>query len=160
MFQFYSVSHCILALFVSAWNIALTTGLLPLILLFSIGLNQGLSAWLVVPPWPRLLTHYLFPARFLLYLFSTAITLVTALMNWLPVFHLQWLSHPFIRQESFAHNYCVELSNTKITGNLFSDGFFPSTSCLWNSLPSVFPASFNLPSFKRQVYYHRRDQMS
>ena len=38
--------------------------------------------------------------------------------------------------------------------------FFPSTSRLWNSLPSVFPASFNLPSFKRQVYHHLRDQMA
>ena len=44
--------------------------------------------------------------------------------------------------------------------NRFSDGFLPSTSHLWNSLPSaVFPASFNLPSFKRQVYHHLRDQM-
>ena len=62
-------------------------------------------------------------------------------------------------QATFAHNYCVELSNARI--NRFSDGFFPSTSCLWNSLPSsVFPASFNLPSFKRQVYHHLRDQMA
>ena len=45
------------------------------------------------------------------------------------------------RQATFAHNYCVELSNARI--NWFSDGFFPSTSCLWNTLPSaVFPASF------------------
>ena len=36
------------------------------------------------------------------------------------------------RQASFAHNYCVELSNVRI--NRFSDGFFPFTSCLWNSL--------------------------
>ena len=62
------------------------------------------------------------------------------------------------RQTSFAHNYCVELSNARI--NQFSDGFLPSTSCLWNSLPSsVFLASFNLPSFKRQVYHHLRDQI-
>ena len=58
------------------------------------------------------------------------------------------------RQATFAHNYCVELSNARI--NLFSNGFFPSTSRLWNSLPSsVFPASF-----KRQVYQHLRDQMA
>ena len=57
------------------------------------------------------------------------------------------------RQASFAHSYCVELSNVRI--NRFSDGFFLSTSCLWNSLPSsVFLASVNLPSFKRQDYYH------
>ena len=58
------------------------------------------------------------------------------------------------RQATFAHNYSVELSNARI--NRFSDGFFPSTSHLWNSLPSaVFPASF-----KRQVYRHLRDQMA
>ena len=63
------------------------------------------------------------------------------------------------RQASFAHNYCVELSYARI--NQFSDGFFPSTSHLWNFLPSsVFPASFNLPSFKRHVYHHFRDQMA
>ena len=62
------------------------------------------------------------------------------------------------RQASLANN-CVELSNARI--NRFSDGFFPSTSRLWNSLPSsVFPASFNFPSFKRQVYPHLRDQMA
>ena len=62
-------------------------------------------------------------------------------------------------QASFAQNYWVDLSNERI--NQFSDGFFPSTSCLWNSLPSsVLPGSFNLPSFKRQVYHHFRDQMA
>ena len=35
------------------------------------------------------------------------------------------------RQASFAHNYCVELSNARI--NRFSDGFFPSTFCLCNT---------------------------
>ena len=41
----------------------------------------------------------LFAARWLHFLFSTAITLVTALMNWLPVFHLQWFGHvPHVRQ--------------------------------------------------------------
>ena len=51
-----------------------------------------------------------------------------------------------IHQASFTHNYCVELSNARI--NWFSDGFFPSASRLWNSLPSVFPASSHPPSFK------------
>ena len=65
---------------------------------------------------------------------------------------------------SYVHRHrglvsSVELSNARI--NRFSDGFFPSTSHLWNSLPSsVFPASFNLPSFKRQVYHHLRGQMA
>ena len=62
-------------------------------------------------------------------------------------------------QAAFAHNYCVERSNARI--NRFSDGFFPSASRLWNSLPSsVFPAFFNLPSFKGQVYHYLRDQMA
>ena len=47
------------------------------------------------------------------------------------------------RQATFAHNYCVELSNARI--NRFSDGFFPSTSHLWNSLPSSV-GYFRLPS--------------
>ena len=73
------------------------------------------------------------------------------------------LIHLYIWASNFfflvPRNYCVELSNARI--NRFSDGFFPSTSHLWNSLPSsVFPASFNLPSFKRQVYRHIRDQMA
>ena len=46
LFKLYTV----LVLFVSAWNIALISGVLPLILLFSIGLNQRLYAWLVIPP--------------------------------------------------------------------------------------------------------------
>ena len=37
-------SNCIQVLFVPAWNIALTFGVLPLILLFLIGLNQRPSA--------------------------------------------------------------------------------------------------------------------
>ena len=36
-------SYCILVLFVSAWDIALLSGVLPHTLLFSIGLNQRLS---------------------------------------------------------------------------------------------------------------------
>ena len=37
-------SNCVLVLFVPAWNIALISGVLPLILFFSTGLNQRLSA--------------------------------------------------------------------------------------------------------------------
>ena len=63
------------------------------------------------------------------------------------------------QQASFSNNYCVELPNARI--DQFSDGFFPSTSRLWNSLPSsVFPASLNLSFFKRQVYHQFRDQMT
>ena len=47
----------------------------------------------------HMLTHTVYIIRWLHYLFSTAITLVTVLMNWPPVFHLQWLGHvPHVRQ--------------------------------------------------------------
>ena len=98
----------------------------------------------MILPWPRpsiLLTQGCSSISFLLLLFWS----------------MQWPRST--RQASYAHSYCVELSNARI--NRFSDGFFPSTSSLWNSLPSsIFSASFNLPSFKRQVYYHLRDQIA
>ena len=43
-FNTLSYSNYILALFIPAWNVALISGVLPLMLLFSIGLNQRLSA--------------------------------------------------------------------------------------------------------------------
>ena len=57
------------------------------------------------------------------------------------------------RQAAVSHRYSVDLgSNPRISR--YSDCFFPSTSKLWNSLPeAVFPPSFNLPAFKRQVYH-------
>ena len=39
-----SYSNCVLVLFIPAWNTALISGVLPLMLLFLIGLNQRLSA--------------------------------------------------------------------------------------------------------------------
>ena len=51
-------------------------------------------------------------------------------------------------QATFAHNCCVELSNARI--NRFSDGFFPSTSCLWNS-PFFCILSTFLPSKGRSI---------
>ena len=54
------------------------------------------------------------------------------------------------RQATFAHNYCVEHSNARISR--FSDGFLPSTSHLWNSLPLYFrlPSTF-LPLKGRSI---------
>ena len=51
-------------------------------------------------------------------------------------------------QASFAHNSYVELSNARI--NWFINGFFPSTSRLWNSLPSCF-SGFLQPSFLQKA---------
>merc|ERR1712002_782631 len=57
------------------------------------------------------------------------------------------------RQSANAHRYSVSIANSRV--NSFDNCFFPSTSKLWNSLPkSVFPNSYNLSSFKRQVYHH------
>ena len=62
-----------------------------------------------------------------------------------------------------ASNNSIYLKGKKKGGGEEREGtgFFPSTSCRWKSLPlSIFPASFNLPSFKRQVYHHLKGQMA
>ena len=59
------------------------------------------------------------------------------------------------RQAVSAHEYCVETGHARIAR--YDQSFFPSTSKLWNSLPShVFPPSYNLSLFKSQVFYHLR----
>merc|ERR1712002_246132 len=59
------------------------------------------------------------------------------------------------RQSANAHRYSVSIANSRV--NSFDNYFFPSTSKLWNSLPeSVFPNSYNLSLFKRQVYHYLR----
>ena len=76
----------------------------------------------------------------------------TSLNAKLPLYCSLVLDPQAVFEDAFRHP--VELSNARING--FSDGFFPSTSRLWHSLPS----SVFLPSFKRQVYHHFRDQMA
>ena len=151
--------NCILVLFIPAWNFALIPGVLPLMLLFLIGMNQRAIRLISDPS----LTSTLDPlslrrkvaslSLFYRYYFGHCSDELAACIP-------PPMARPrSTRQATFAHNYCVELSNARI--NRFSDGFFPSTTRLWNSLPSsAFPASFNLPSFKRQVYHHLRDQMA
>ena len=153
-------SNCILVLFVPAWNIALISGVLPLICISLLDSIESKAIRLIGDP---SLTSTLDPLSLRRKVAS------------LSLFYRYYFGHcsddlaacippPMARprstrQATFAHNYCVELSNARI--NRFNDGFFPSTSHLWNSLSSsVFPASFNLPSFKRQVYHHLRDQMA
>ena len=148
-------SNCILVLFVPAGNKALIFGVLPLLdrieskTIFLIG-DPSLTSTLDPLSLRRKVTSL---SLFYRYYFGHCSDELAACIP-------PPMARPrSTRQATFAHNYCVELSNVRI--NRFSDGFLPSTSHLWNSLPSsVFPASFNLPSFKRQVYHHLRDQMA
>ena len=151
-------SNCILALFVPAWNIALISGFSPYTSLLDRVESKAIQ--LIGDP---SLTSTLDPlslrrkvaslSLFYRYCFGHCSEELAA---YIPPPITQPLS---TRQATFAHNYCVKLSNARI--NRFSDCFFPFTSRLWNSLPSsVSLASFNFPSFKRQVYHHLRDKMA
>ena len=146
-------SNCILVLFVPAWNIALTSGvLLDRVESKAICLTSDPSLTSTLDPL-SLRCKVASLSLFYRYYFGHCSDELTACIP-----PLMARPRP-TRQATFAHNYCVELSNARI--NRFSDGFFPSTSHLWNSLPSsVFLSSFNLPSFKRQVYQNLRDQMA
>ena len=104
------------------------------------------------------LTLCLFAARWLHFLFSTAITLVTALMNWLPVFHLQWLSHvPHVRQHlptTIVWNSPMrELIGSVMVSSPLLLTFGTLSLLLYFRLPSTF-----LPSKGRS--HHLRDQMA
>ena len=151
-------SNCILVLFIPAWNTALISGVLPFTSLLDrveskaihlIG-NPSLTSTLDPLSLRRkvaslsLFYHYYFGHCFDELAICISPPMARPCCTW---------------QVSFAHNYCVELSNARI--NQFSDGFFDSTPHLWKSLPSsVFPASFNLPSLKRQAHHHLRDQIA
>ena len=59
------------------------------------------------------------------------------------------------RQSAASHNYCVRLSNDRISRH--SESFIPTVSRVWNTLPQhVFPDSFNVSLFKRRVCRHLR----
>ena len=59
------------------------------------------------------------------------------------------------RLAASSHAYCVDVGNQRI--DRYTTSFFPSTSNLWNSLPpNVFPASYNLSSFKCRAFRHLR----
>ena len=88
-----SYSNCMLALSIPAWNIAFISGVLLLLLLFLIELNQRLSAWLVNPPWLQLLTLNPFALRLLLFLFFYHCYFGHCSDEPSACFHLQWLGH-------------------------------------------------------------------
>ena len=150
-------SNCILILFVPAWNIALISEVLPPILFnrvesMSVLLIGDLSLTSILDSL-SLRCKVASLSLFYRFYFGHCSDELAACIP----FPVAWPRSTW--QATFAHNYCVELSNARI--NRFIAGFFPSTSRLWNSLPSsVFPASFNLPSFSRQVYHHLRNQMA
>ena len=103
------------------------------------------------PSLTKLLTLCLFAARWLLYPFSTAITLVTALMNWPPVLHPQWLSHvPHGRQHlptTIVWNSPVqELIGSVMISPPLLPAFGTLSFLLYFGLPSTF-----LPSKGRSI---------
>ena len=105
----------------------------------------------MIPPCPRRLTLCLFGARWLHYLSSTAITLVTVLMNWPPVFHLQWLGHvPHVRQHlptTIVWNSPMrELIGSVMVSSLLLPTFGTLSLPLYFRLPSTF-----LPSKGRSI---------
>ena len=62
-----------------------------------------------------------------------------------------WPRHS--RLAAASHQYCVETGCSRIVRS--GTSFFPFTARLWNSLPaSVFPSSYNLTTFKSQIYRH------
>ena len=75
---------------------------------------------------------------------SIAITLVAALMNWLPTIYVQWFGHiPQVRR-NLSTIIVWKFPTQELTGSV---SFLPSTCCLWNSLRlfSQLPSTF-IPS--------------
>ena len=92
------------------------------------------------------LTLCLFAARWLLSLFSTAITLVTALVNWPPVFHLQWLCHvPHGRQHLPITIVWNSPARELISSVMVSSSLLPAFGTLSHFL------YFRLPSNGRSI---------
>ena len=86
--------------------------------------------------------------RWLHFLFSTAITLVTALMNWPPVFHLLWLGHvPHVRQ----HLPTTIVWNSPMRELIGSVIFFPLYFPPLELSPLFCISSFLQPSFLQKA---------
>ena len=95
-----------------------------------------------------------------LYLFSTAIFMLTALLNILTAL-LNLLTACLHPSYGFAaqgfllltYPYSVHLSNAGV--NQYTHSFIPNTGKLWNYLPmSVFPPAYDLNFSKRGVSRH------
>ncbi|MPC43607.1 hypothetical protein E2C01_037257 [Portunus trituberculatus] len=75
-----------------------------------------------------------------------------------PLSHHRNVASLSIFNRYFHANISIVLANCFLLplnpnlSNLFS--FIPFTSKLWNSLPSIFPSSYDLTSFKKEVSRH------
>ena len=92
-------------------------------------------------------------------LFYTAITLVTALKNWLPVFHLQWLSHvPHSRHRlptTIVWNSPMqELIGPVIVSSLVLPAFGTYSLLLYFWLPSKGRSITTLGTRWHDFFYH------
>merc|ERR1712002_223352 len=142
-------------LYVHVWSIVHISGGAHLLFRCLTELNQRPSVLLTILHLLPLSTHSPYAVRWPLFLFFIDIILAVALSSWLAVYHHLW-NDPAIRGSRLMLTDILLASPTRESIALIIV-FFPSTSKLWNSLPeSVFPNSYNLSSFKRQVYHHLR----
>ena len=105
----------------------------------------------MIPPWLRLLPLCLFSARWLLYLFSISVILITALMNWPPVFHLQWLNHVPHGRHHFSTTIVWNSPMQELIGSVMvSSPLLPAFGTLSLLLHFWLPSTF-LPSKGRPI---------
>ena len=84
------------------------------------------------------------------FFFLTAITLITALMNWLPVFHLRLLDHiPYVGHHLPTIIVCNSPMQEFVSSVMVSSPLFPA--CGTSPISCFFPASFSLPWKSRSV---------
>ena len=125
---------------------------------YQIGLNQKLFVLLMTPLLLLLLIICLDAVRCQLFLYSIVIFMVTAHMSWRVVCLPSSRGRVLPVRVRLLTVFSLQLEKWRVgRGN---DCFFPSVSNLWNNLPpDVFPSSYNLSSFKRQVCHHFRQQI-
>ena len=139
-------SNYMRASFVPAWNIAFIFGVLPLSLLFLIGLNQRLSTSLVIPPSLCFWTLYLFAARLLRSLLSYRCYFGHC-SDGLAASIISPKTQPrSTHQASFAH---------RIIGSVMVSSLLLPTCEIQFHILLLW-----LPFFKRQLYHYLRNRMA